>query len=794
MSMKRVSLFYILILWVLGNTTVVQAQKTAYQLSGKVVNEMGEAIPFATVYLPETQQGTASNVEGVFELSSINKSHVKVEVQSVGYESLSEEVDLAVSGGKPHVFTLKANEVALDEVVVTAKSNALQVREKAYTVSALDVKSLQNTNRDVGNVLRAVPGVNIREEGGLGSSFQFSINGLSGKQVKFFMNGVPMDSYGTSFSINTIPVNLIDRVEVYKGVVPVWLGSDALGGAVNLITRAEVRDYLDASYSMGSFNTHKVAISGKMVWQDKVVLEASAFYNYSDNNYQVDDLEKHDELGNVLGKMSASRFHDAYQSGMVQVKAGLYQPKFIDKAQLGLVVSGNNNQVQHGLSLERVFGQVHTTDFMVMPTIEVAKQDLFFEGLAFDAYASYIQGQYQVVDTSSREYRWDGSYTLRSNPNIGESDWQKSLFSFDDNTTLALANLKYEQATFEWAYNITYSRFVRTGSDPFDPDIVPFSEPNYLNKLTMGLSFTQHLLDKRLSVTPFAKSFLFSGKTYEEDLYSEAPETIEHNSEFFKPGFGVAIVGELFSHLKVKASYENTYRLPEGAEIFGNGLNVESNPQLQPEHSHNLNAGWLYQNNAGHHQWIWEANFFSRQAKRLIRQAATGAKSQYVNLAKASITGGETEVTYRWQSKLSFTLNLTYQNLINATQYDESGNVNYTYQDRLPNIPYLFGNAHLQYQLKDVWQLDDALGFYLSSRYVHEFYLQWPGHGGKKHTIPTQLIHSAEMNYAFNKGTYNISFGVNNLLDTKAYDNFRVQKPGRSIYLKLRYFLRNNHL
>lgn len=80
-------------------------------------------------------------------------------------------------------------------------------------------------------------GVKLRVNSGVGSDYNFTLNGFSGRQVKFFMNGLAMDNFGDAFSINNLPANMVERAEVYKGVLPVGLGADALGGAVNVITR-----------------------------------------------------------------------------------------------------------------------------------------------------------------------------------------------------------------------------------------------------------------------------------------------------------------------------------------------------------------------------------------------------------------------------------------------------------------------------------------------------------------------------------------------------------------------------
>jgi outer membrane receptor protein involved in Fe transport len=252
----------------------------------------------------------------------------------------------------------------------------------------------------------------------------------------------------------------------------------------------------------------------------------------------------------------------------------------------------------------------------------------------------------------------------------------------------------------------------------------------------------------------------------------------------------MAATFRLQNKLQLKTSFENAYRLPDGSEIFGNGLNVISNPTLKPEHSINFNGGFRFHKIAGDNRWSLEANYFYRDAQNLIRLAATGAKSEYVNLAKANIQGVESEIKFRKNRKFYITLNGTYQNLVNKTKLDENGKPNHTYMDRLPNTPYFFGNIISGYQIHDLGHANDKLEFSWYSRYVHEYYLQWPGHGEFKPSIPTQFTHNLQCDYSWNQRRYNVSLSIRNLFDSKAYDNYRVQKPGRAVYLKLRYFIK----
>ena len=131
-------------------------------------------------------------------------------------------------------------------------------------------------------------GVTVRQDGGLGSAVNYNLNGMSGNSVRIFVDGIPISAYGSSFSLNSIPPSLIERIEVYKGVIPSHLTDDALGGAINVVLKKNMRNSLSASLSYGSFNTYQANLNGR--YRDErtgFTLNLSAFHNYSDNDYEV---------------------------------------------------------------------------------------------------------------------------------------------------------------------------------------------------------------------------------------------------------------------------------------------------------------------------------------------------------------------------------------------------------------------------------------------------------------------------------------------------------------------------
>ena len=138
-------------------------------------------------------------------------------------------------------------------------------------------------------------------------------------QIRFFFDGIPLESMGYIFGLANIPVNLVDRVEVYKGVVPISFGADALGGAVNIDSSESFEGTGGTiSYQFGYFNTHRLAFSGYHQPQNRdYFIKASGFNDYTANNYKI-DVEIPDSRGKLIER-TVRRFHDDYLSRGVNV-------------------------------------------------------------------------------------------------------------------------------------------------------------------------------------------------------------------------------------------------------------------------------------------------------------------------------------------------------------------------------------------------------------------------------------------------------------------------------------------
>jgi outer membrane receptor protein involved in Fe transport len=251
----------------------------------------------------------------------------------------------------------------------------------------------------------------------------------------------------------------------------------------------------------------------------------------------------------------------------------------------------------------------------------------------------------------------------------------------------------------------------------------------------------------------------------------------------------------LTNSLQIKASFERAYRLPSERELFGDEVLETGDVTLKPENSQNINFNINYSHvwNKVHSAFI-DVGTMYRDTKdyirRRIEQRYGGAF--YTNHGKVLNIGVDCEARYFYKNIFSAGGNMTYQNIRNMEQYDPYGRELVYYKDRMPNVPYLFGNIDANYNIHNLIGKNNILSVGYNMRYVHSFFRDWQSEGADI-VIPGQLSHDLSLTSTLNNGRYNISFEVKNIADEILYDNYSLQKPGRSFMIKIRYFFFKNN-
>ncbi|MDR2650756.1 MAG: TonB-dependent receptor plug domain-containing protein [Prevotellaceae bacterium] len=684
----------------------------------------------------------------------------------------------------------------LDEVIVVGKSKVREINESAYNVVSIDTRLLHNTTLNLTQTLDRISGVKIRETGGVGSEAQISINGFSGRHIKVFMDGMPMEGFGSSFQLNNMPVNLAERIEVYKGVVPVEFGSDALGGAINIVTKQTKNTYLDVSYSYGSFNTHKSNISFGHTTQNGFIFQLNAYQNYSDNNYKV----KTNLLDFASSHYSKEeywfrRFHDNYHNEAVIAKVGVVNKSWADRLLIGLTLSQEKADIQHANLMQIAYGGRERKARSIIPTLNYEKRNLFVQNLNFSLTANYNNAKNNNLDTLSRRYNWKGEYEPRKTK--GESG-QYSLSEFYNRNVYVTANLNYRISNKHYfALNNLYSNYTRKATDAAanseNSTAATFMRrTNAKNVLGFSYRFEP---SKRWNTSAFFKYYEVNVRGPIDVSTTSTAVYEEREKSFSTTGYGIMMTYFLTETFQVKASFEDAYRLPSERELFGDEVLETGDASLKPENSRNINFNVSYSNvwHNTHSAYI-DIGLIYRDTRdyirRQIEQRYGGAF--YTNHGKVLNIGIDAEARYFYKNIFSAGGNITYQNIRSMEKYKANGEIDINYKGRMPNLPYIFGNIDASYNINNAFGKGNILSLGYNLRYIHSFLRSWISEGAYR-TIPMQLSHDVNLTYTLQNGRYNISFEIKNIADKMQFDNYHLQKPGRSFTIKLRYFFFNNN-
>ncbi|SDZ89499.1 Outer membrane receptor proteins, mostly Fe transport [Pedobacter hartonius] len=769
-----------------ANVFFAEAQTPPSSISGSLKGNYGEPVHAATIRLQNTSYGTVSDQQGHYLIKNVKPGTYNILIRAVGFKDQKKEIKLAAGENRNLDFKVTESVEQMETVNVLGRTAAQETNRQAFNVTSIDAKKLYNTTLDISGALDRVAGIRVRESGGVGSNFNLSLNGFSGNHVKYFIDGIPMDNFGTSFQINNIPINIADRIEVYKGVVPMWLGSDALGGAINIVTGDRYRNYADVSYSYGSFNTHRSVINAAATSKNGLTVQLNAFQNYSDNDYKV-KIEAADIFtGAYAPEALLKRFNDKYHNETVIANVGVVGKSYADKLLFGITMGKNYKEIQTGARMTQVFGAWHRRGTILMPTLKYKKTNLI-KGLDVTVNANYNLGTEQNIDTVNARYDWYGN----SKPTGSGGERSRSMYKYKNNNGLATGMFNYKISEKQSvALSNVFSTFDRKGSDPLNPTNAEYERPKKTNKNVLGLGYNFDVKD-RWSTTIFGK---YISQTNISGNGGSAKATTT------KFGYGTAATYFLNKNVQLKTSYELTNRMPDAQEIFGDVENQEGNPSLKPEKSNNINLGISYNFSINTiSNFAVNANAIYRHSDNFIYNRLNANQSKLIadNREGVRTWGGDAEIRYSYKNWLSAGTTVTYQFLRNLQMYEPGvSGVSPVYLDQLPNIPYLFGNTDVSVTLKDVVRKGNTLNIGYNLLYVHAFWLYWPSLGSRaasdgKYVVPQQLSHDVNFVYSIKNGRYNIGVEAKNITNAYLYDNFSLQKPGRGFYLNLRYFINN---
>jgi outer membrane receptor protein involved in Fe transport len=784
----------------------LSASAQTASFSGTVKLTDGKPVADATAAIKELNIYRQTDENGNFAFSGLRPGRYEMEVISIEIKNKSFPVEV---GSQPQyvIFEVEPSLIELEQVVVTGKSAKAELRMSGFAVDVVETRKFAVQSVQTAELLDRTAGVRIRQEGGLGSRMRYNINGLSGEAVKVFIDGVPARNYGSSFSLSSIPPALIERIEVYKGVVPGYLAEDALGGAVNIVLKKRRTNSLSMSYSSGSFNTHQWNASGTYRGKAGLTVDASAFYNYSDNSYKVwgDDIYFKNYQGAITesnGK-KVRRFNDAYRSAGGKFGIGFTDVKWADQFMIGGIVSGDYKEIQHGTTMQVVYGNRHYRRSASVLTLNYSKQDFLADGLSVKVEANYSALRRQNIDTVGIMYDWagpirypDGSHVMYNSGAEGNSA-SKTAAIDREYASMVRANLGYRIHENHRVYaNCLFNNFEREVSDEYLPAAQQMlANTRDLQKHVIAFTYENRFFSERLKTSLFYKRYLQRVTSNEPyvDSDTKAYLTAVSKSNMDESGYGLTLSYALLPKLHLLGSAERALRMPNESELFGNTTqDVVAATDLKPEESRNANLGFNLTHTVGLHSFGVNSSVYYRDTRNMIREMFSPREewSAYANLESVETKGIDAELSYNCDDKVNFRFNVSKFNILFNTRYDYKGHPYNYYRTQIPNEPSFKFSGNIAYSFNDFLLKNSRSTVYYNINYVKGFLRNWSNVGSANlKYIPTQYPMDAGVTYAFPGNRTVINFDAKNMLNQQVYDNYGLQKPGRAFYIKLTYFI-----
>ena len=756
----------------------ISAQNTA-ELIGTVTDKVThQPLIGADVYIKELNKGVSTDARGQYRLAHLPEGNYTVWFSFLGYQTFGKKI--SVKGQMRSDVSLKEQAEEISGVTVSGKSIAHQKKEQSMPVTVIDMSNLRGTVSSVQDILLKTVGITLRSSGGVGSSSRISVRGLEGKRIGFFIDELPLGEQTDYIDINDIPIDMIDRIEIYKGVVPARFGGSSLGGAINIVIREYPDKYADLSYGYESYNTHKAqGVFKRNLKQRGLVFGIGGGYTSSDNNYTFDSPFQEG--------LRITRNHDKYRKLII---GGSFKAKkwWFDEVELEPVFVKTYKEIQ---GIEYDIREAHSQSLMTGLSNKLEKDNFLTEGLNLDMFNGLVLTKMNFIDKATRRYEWDGSSYPTPSRYGGEAGYNYPSDSDDKKLTfINKTNLEYI-LTERHSLNIN-SVFSMANGTPKD-DLKTLSLGKQVNfdsqmrSWISGLTYDFRTLNDVFLNSLTVRHYMYTMHTQMAPLFVPG----KYDVDVSKSDFGVnnAMRYRFLPSLMGKLSAGYEVRIPSETELLGDGIAVIPSPDLLPERNLSANLGLLFDLTGKHPTNAQiEMNFFYMYLQDMIRYTAGLIGAQYQNFGEMRTLGVEFEAKADVLPSLYLYGNTTYQDLRDTRAYEPESTVpNPTKNKRMPNIPYLMANAGLEFHRENLFGgMGQNTRLFADVAFVEEYYYDFEMTQLQKRRIPRSTTIDIGFEHSFLNNKVFLSGKVRNITNEKTLSEFNRPLMGINGGVKLR--------
>ena len=547
----------------------------------------------------------------------------------------------------------------MEPVVVTGKA-IHPIEERAPTTFATQIDPSEHTEQaeTVTDVLAESVGTSVRRFGGLGSFSTISIRGSASNQVQIYLDGIPLSrARDETLNLADLPLDSLERIEVYRGSTPVGFSTAGIGGVVNLVTKKPSLEPLtQMSASYGSFETRKVVASHSQKVGGFDVLGHVSYLGSKGDFPYIDDRD----TANPLDDRERTRQNSWFDSTEGLLKIGRDLPNGV-RADLTSDFYWRNQglpQVGHDDPKGATLAEMRSLNYL-----RFTKDKLVVDALA---------GQLSVFGSYERHSLSDPRGQLNG------SQAQTNRF-----TTVGGGNftLTYTASTWNelsWFTELSHERFDATN------ELATVSDYPDQTRLDVSTALQDRIsvFDGMLSLLPVLRYQRLEDHFSTTDPAGEPIGSLRRTHDLWGPSIGAQL--EPWEWLSVRGNLGRYQRAPNFTELFGMRGFVNGNAKLVPEEGLNRDIGFrLRSGRLGYaDELLLEYAYFNNDATDLIVFIQNSA-SVFVptNIGAARLRGHELSTHAVFLDHIGFDLNYTRQETTNLTSSD-------TYwQRQLPGRP-----------------------------------------------------------------------------------------------------------
>ncbi|MGE5424309.1 MAG: TonB-dependent receptor domain-containing protein, partial [Syntrophothermus sp.] len=559
-----------------------------------------EPVSFAHVcfegLIHKTPRYALTSIEGTCINPVTEKS--RIIISYVGYTTY----DDVIEPGQSVKIALKPGILNMQEVVVTAQYAPEKADRSIYKIDVISHRQIEaKAATNLTDLLRSETNLKVQSNGVLGSSLE--MQGLSGENIKILLDGVPMiGRMNGNFDLSQLNLHNIDHVEVIEGPMSVIYGSNALAGAINLISRENSSTTFSSGINtlyetVGQYN-FAASVSGNV---------GKHGYSLDGGRNFFDGFNYHDTSRAMTFKPTRQYFFDGYY---------LYSPR-----NMKLKIGGD------------YFNELLQDKGPLLPAYYETAIDHYYSTIRYSGRADYswhlshqhyINGvlSYSAYDRKKQTYSMDMT-TLQ----------QVESTSFADHDTTGIRSL---------IGRATYSRNDSTRNFNYQTGI----------DVDVEKASGKRIADNHQQIGDYAGFLSLKWEPWKKISVQPGARFI-YNTKYPAPlVYALSIRYEPFPRTSVRFSYARGFRAPDIKQLYMNFVDVnhdiQGNPDLKAEQSHNVNLNLTYGAERNSTAYSFSLTGFFNAIQNHIELASTGAgitSYTYININQFQTTGVEGSAT-----------------------------------------------------------------------------------------------------------------------------------------------------